>query len=256
MLREAVKAEVQREPLPDLLGILGKVLALSPRIRVRVFSKLVGDDFLPRPPRYPKALDVGCGAGDRIIELKRAGWQIEGVDMDEVAVDVATRASGQKVWHGDFRKLDLPHGVYGLVLLHHSFEHFDNPKDVLKKVTNLLAPQGRAIIVYPNPDALGAKIFGADWYPWEIPRHLVLPTAGSIIKAAKDLDLRVIRLKFSLGEAAIWFAYSRRYRSGGEIKISDPSVNIWDRILVTIEKLLLLLKFRVGEEVTFVLQKR
>ncbi|MCI0562442.1 MAG: class I SAM-dependent methyltransferase, partial [Nitrososphaera sp.] len=108
-LREAIKAEVQGQKLPGVWGRIGKISASSPLLRKRAFYGLVEDDFLPRTPRYPKALDVGCGAGRRMIELKKV-WDVEGVEWDPIAAEVARQTSKCYVWHGDFRQLDLPLG--------------------------------------------------------------------------------------------------------------------------------------------------
>lgn len=253
-LREAIKAKVQGRPLPGVWGKIGNVLALSPRLRTRAFHGLVGDDFLPRTPHFLKALDVGCGAGRRMIELQKV-WEVEGVEWDQIAAETARQISGCTVWLGDFRQLDLPLGTYGLVLLHHVFEHLDDPIASLRRIKDLLAPGGRAVLVYPNPEALGARVFGGAWYPWEVPRHLVLPSARALTKAARQIGFASVCWRTSAKYSTEYFAHSRAYRGGRPVNEFRPDINARDRILEDLERILVGMKIQVGEEITVVLER-
>ncbi len=39
---------------------------------------------------HPRAIDVGCGTGRNAIYLARRGWQVDAVDISEVALDLLT----------------------------------------------------------------------------------------------------------------------------------------------------------------------
>lgn len=72
------------------------------------------------------------------------------------AAGAAARSfSGQVVWQGDFRRIDLPRGAYHLVSLSHVFEHLNDPLGALRRLAELLAPEGRVVLLYPNPEFLG-----------------------------------------------------------------------------------------------------
>ena len=41
--------------------------------------------FLPFPPDHPRALEIGCATGNFLLELKKAGWDVTGVEPAEQA---------------------------------------------------------------------------------------------------------------------------------------------------------------------------
>ena len=48
-------------------------------------------EWLPKPERretHPRAIDVACGTGRNAIYLAQRGWQVDAVDVSEVALDV------------------------------------------------------------------------------------------------------------------------------------------------------------------------
>jgi SAM-dependent methyltransferase len=42
---------------------------------------------------HPRAIDVGCGTGRNAIYLARQGWQVDAVDISEVALDLLTETA-------------------------------------------------------------------------------------------------------------------------------------------------------------------
>ncbi|HVE57175.1 MAG TPA: class I SAM-dependent methyltransferase, partial [Pyrinomonadaceae bacterium] len=175
MLRQAIVKEVWHEPLPGVAGLAGKVLSKSRAARERAFYGIVLDECIPRERGKYFALDVGCGAGWMLKRLKQVGWQVEGIEWDKTAAEVAAERTGAKVWAGDFREIDLPENKYHLIFLSHVFEHFNDPLGALKRFYELLASQGKLVMIYPNPESLDSKWFDRDWFAWEVPRHLILP---------------------------------------------------------------------------------
>jgi SAM-dependent methyltransferase len=157
------------------------------------------------------------------------------------------------VWQGDFRSLDLPLETYDLVVLNHVFEHLDEPLGALQRIRQLLKPNGRAVLVYPNPDSMGAKIFGSSWFPWEAPRHLALLTSDGLAEIAKRAGLSVNQIRTSGSSAASWFAQSRAYRAGRSLNEFPCRVSYLDRIAARSEGVLTHMGFNVGEELTVVL---
>jgi SAM-dependent methyltransferase len=252
-LRLSVMAVVLRAPMNGAIGWLGELLAKSRRLRERAFYGLV-DEMLPSKPGS-LALEVGCGAGHLLKALAYGGWQAEGFEWDEKAAEIARRTSGRRVTVGDFQKADLPLAAYDLVVLHHVLEHLPDTLGCLRKIADILAPGGRAVLVYPNIESLGALIFREDWFPWEAPRHLVLPTARAISMRADDIGLVTASLR-SLVRAAPWMiACSRRYRKREPLNLDTVPITSQDRLFAFCERALVTLGFMLGEELLIVLEK-
>ncbi len=134
-------------------------------------------------PAHPggRLLDVGCGTGAVVAQLRRLGWDAEGLDPDPAAVAVATGA-GIPVTLGMLADLDEPahHATYDAVTLSHVIEHLHDPAAELARIRRLLKPGGLLWIATPNLEALGHRRFGADWLGLDPPRHLVLFTGESL----------------------------------------------------------------------------
>lgn len=161
----------------------GAVLAGMRGLRERAFFGLL-DELIPRQAGTARVLDIGCGAGHLMATLGRAGWAVEGLEPDPVAADVARGTSGYPVTSGGLLTADLRASRFDLVVLSHVFEHLDNPHGALRRIAELLAPTGRAVLIYPNPQGLGAHLFRRLWAGWDPPRHLIIPTVMALRSAA------------------------------------------------------------------------
>lgn len=253
-IRNAIEAGVRGAPQKAPWGRLGRVLAFVPRLRERAFGGLT-DVLIPRGQDGLRALDVGCGAGGLLSALERAGWEVTGVEWDSQAAALARRNATHPVLEGDFRQMSLPRGAYDLVVLSHVFEHLDDPINTLGRIKDLLAPSGRAVLFYPNPESLGARIYGKAWFPWEVPRHLVMPPGSALSKAAARVGLTTIEIQSHGKDAAGYFAHSRAYRDGRTVDEYHPALNRSDKFMANCERLLNIIFRNLGEELVIVLKK-
>jgi SAM-dependent methyltransferase len=213
------------------------------------------DELIPRAPVSLRALDVGCGEGSLLTALQRAGWEATGVEWDPRAAEIARRQSGRPVHPGDFRRIDLPGGAYHLVALSHVLEHLGDPVSALRRIEEFLAPGGRAVLLYPNPESLGARVFRDAWFPWEVPRHLVLPSSRALAREAWRAGLTVERIRTTARFAPNFFARSRKYRSARPGEPIDVTVSVLDHAAGLLERLLVALGLNLGEEVVVSLVK-
>ena len=139
-----------------------------------------------------KALDVGCGAGQALRELAKAGWSPTGFETDPVAAEVARQASGCPVLSGTLD--ELPEGTYDLVLASHVIEHVDDPIAFAAECHRLLKPGGRFVAYTPNVGSWSHRVFGGRWRGLEAPRHRALLgpiSARSVLDLAGFGDCRV-----------------------------------------------------------------
>jgi 2-polyprenyl-3-methyl-5-hydroxy-6-metoxy-1,4-benzoquinol methylase len=228
------------------------VLARSRTLRERAFGGTLIDELLPWRAQPGRALDAGCGSGALMLSLASVGWEVEGVEWDSSAARVARESSGRPVWSGDFQAVGLPCGAYDLVVLHHVFEHLTDPLPALSRLAELLRPGGRAVLIYPNPESLGARLFTHAWFGWDVPRHFVLPPGDALAKYASSV-LVPVRLRTTARTAPWMFARSRNYRASRPYDFSPP---VWfDRFLSLLERVLVGAGCRVGEETILLLEK-
>jgi 2-polyprenyl-3-methyl-5-hydroxy-6-metoxy-1,4-benzoquinol methylase len=177
-------------------------------------AEALDDLILSLPPRPGgRVLDVGCGEGRTLEQLRDLGWQVEGVDFDRGAV-LAAAARGIPVRLGTLADQRYPDGAFDAVVHRHVLEHVPDPIGFLAECRRLLAPGGRLALVTPNSESLGHRRFGAAWRGLEPPRHLQVFAPASVRRVAEAAGLRVIALDTGASGAAFFHAQSRLV--GGE----------------------------------------
>ena len=126
-------------------------------------------------PNAGRLLDVGCGNGEFLLLARAMGWQAEGVEPDPKAAAIC-RDRNLDVVQGGIEALDDRAGEYDAITLNQVIEHVPDPRDVLARCRRLLKPGGMLWLGYPNPQALGIRVFGAGWCALHPPYHLCMPS--------------------------------------------------------------------------------
>jgi len=133
----------------------------------------------PATPERPRLLDIGCGGGAFVAQMRGAGWAAEGLEVNAHSARLA-REAGIPVHEGPLRASTYPEHHFDAVTLSHVAEHLHDPRGVLATCRRILRPGGALWIATPNLLAIGHARFGADWLGLDPPRHLVLFTPASL----------------------------------------------------------------------------
>jgi len=197
----------------------------------RVRYELTGEGWIGRPlskvypaPDYvawckktgigqdARILDVGCGNGRLLSRMLNGGFtHMQGIDpfvQADIVFDQNTV----------IYKRDLPSHVamspqkYDLVMLHHSFEHMDHPRQVLDWCSQLLTDHGWLLIRVPLVDSEAWERYRENWFALDPPRHLYLHTSKSMRLLVEQCGLYVDTEERDSTEAQ--FVYSELYGRG------------------------------------------
>ena len=117
--------------------------------------------------------------------MRIAGWEVEGLDFDEKAIDRAWREYGVTVRHGDLRAACYPDGSFDAVTMNHVIEHVHDPIAPLAESWRILISGGRLVVATPNIASSGHERFGRNWRGLEPPRHLHLFSEKTLAEAAR-----------------------------------------------------------------------
>jgi len=147
-------------------------------------------------------LDVGCGAGERLEQMRGLGWTVSGLDFDEKAVGVA-KARGLDVSCGTIPGIWFPPETFDVVTMNHVIEHVPDPIELLKECYRILKPGGKVVLTTPNSSSWGHKFFREHWRGLEPPRHLHIFGPSSIEQILKraGFDAVIVRTHAS---AYVW----------------------------------------------------
>lgn len=117
-------------------------------------SELLG--LLEGGPAPARALEIGCGTGANLAEVKRRfpHCRTIGIEINETAAVLAEQAGNVDELHvGDVRDPAIasvaPDSV-DLIILSHVLEHFAEPEGVLRACKSYLRKEGRMLIALPN----------------------------------------------------------------------------------------------------------
>ena len=146
-----------------------------------------------------RVLDVGCGAGGKLVSLQEQGWDVSGVDASAVAVAQARVRFGDRVRQGNLAAMAYADRSFDTVLFSHVLEHLHGPLPILKEVWRILEREGRVVILCPNAGSLEAKIFGRWWFPWELPRHLFHYEKVTLTRVLEAAGFRIESVSTGLG---------------------------------------------------------
>jgi 2-polyprenyl-3-methyl-5-hydroxy-6-metoxy-1,4-benzoquinol methylase len=112
-----------------------------------------------------RILEVGCGPGYLSLELARNGFQVTGVDLSPVCVDMARHFAAQDPWvegrgpinylAGDFLELDtLLKKSFTAIVLVGALHHLPDQWRVGERMTELLVDDGIVVINEPTRDRM------------------------------------------------------------------------------------------------------
>lgn len=139
-----------------------------------------------------KVLEVGCGEGDFIARLQAAGFDAEGIELNESAVQ-KSQARGLAVHHINLVDLavKLP-GHYDAVCTFQVLEHVQNPYEFLSASCALIKQGGRLLIGVPNADSYLRFQYNLLNMP---PHHLTCWSALALRNIPARFPLRLIHLR-------------------------------------------------------------
>jgi 2-polyprenyl-3-methyl-5-hydroxy-6-metoxy-1,4-benzoquinol methylase len=120
----------------------------------------------------PRALDIGCGRGFLLADLRDLGWEVRGVELSDVAARHARERLGLAVEVGNLEALRFPPASYDCIILWHVLEHLRDPAEILRRCAVWLRPGGQLVLAVPNLASWQAAWGGAAWFHLDPPRHL------------------------------------------------------------------------------------
>lgn len=144
---------------------------------------------LPRPRSGANCLlDVGCGNGEFLLQARKLGWKVQGLDFDPGAA-AAARSRGLDVWSGGYSQAPFEPGSFDQITSHQVIEHVHDSGGFIRTLASWLKLGGRLWIGTPNFSSTTRKIFGPNWRHLHPPQHLSVLSSNALLDLFRNSGL-------------------------------------------------------------------
>lgn len=159
-------------------------------------------------PHVPngRVLEIGSSWGHFLAAARDAGWDAQGVEISADAAAFSTGRRGLQVYSGAFGDFAAAPGSFGAVVLWHVIEHESDPRRLLARIHELLAPGGLLALTTPNAASLAARLAGPGWEWVSPPAHLRLFTPQAMQRLLADAGFAAVQVGTRRGDARPFLA--------------------------------------------------
>jgi len=148
-----------------------------------------------------RALDIGCGIGGALVKLRDEGWEVAGIEPDDVMAEVARNRFGIDVRTGVLDEHFVSDEDYDLAYSCHVWEHLADPVATSRAAHSLLAArQGHLMIVVPT----FRQVTTLAWSCFTAP-HTYMFTEVSLANVLDEAGFDVVDHRFQGGaDSELW----------------------------------------------------
>jgi cyclopropane fatty-acyl-phospholipid synthase-like methyltransferase len=172
-------------------------------------------------------LEIGCGHGEVLMEGRKRGWQVSGVEISAHAAQVANhRLKGPAVRVGSIE--ELPPERFDAILAADVIEHVRDPKSFLKRIRELVTPGGVVVLITPSLDSWMRRFLRSRWMEYKV-EHLYYFSTRSIRLLLEECGFGEIRI--SPSRKVLTFDYIWRHFDRFRVPLLSPLIGVSRRAI-------------------------
>lgn len=158
-------------------------------------------------------LDIGCGTGDFLVEALKKSWIVTGVEPSIKAKKLAgKKLNCQSQIFSDID--EIKNSTFDVITLWHVLEHVYDLDLFLKKIKELLKPNGIIIVAVPNFKSYDAKYYKQYWAAYDVPRHLWHFSKEAIKSIFFEINMQVVQVLPMYFDSFYVSLLSEKYKTG------------------------------------------
>jgi SAM-dependent methyltransferase len=160
-----------------------------------------------------RILDIGCATGV-FLAAGSDGWSKVGVELSPSAAQLAREHFGLTVYQGTVEEAPLTTHSFDAITMWDVLEHVYDPLGTLRRVHELLRPDGILIGRVPNIDSWEARLSGRYWAGLDQPRHIFVPSEATLDQLLQRAGFKMLDYQCLSGSAGMlalsWRFWLRR----------------------------------------------
>ena len=137
---------------------------------------------------HPSVLDIGCGRGNLLTDFRSLGASTVGIERPGFEVE---EANSDFIHLGSLNDCEFAGRAFDIVTIWHVLEHLEDLNGFFSLVHNHTKKDGLLLVAVPNFSSLQQKLFGANWFHLDLPRHLMHFETHWLHKNLSENDFRI-----------------------------------------------------------------
>lgn len=106
-----------------------------------------------------RIFEIGCGNGRVLYLAREDGWEVKGLELSEFLAEKVTERLNMEIEVANFLELNPdPNDKHDLIILRHVLEHLIDPLIAMDKISNLLKPEGKVLMEFPNIQGIDLRV--------------------------------------------------------------------------------------------------
>jgi SAM-dependent methyltransferase len=138
-----------------------------------------------------RLLDFGCGNGAFASWMAQAGY--DAVGLEPFSLGRPTEGERLLLIREPLESAAPRLGTFDVITLWHVLEHVPHPVEVLKRLSDLLAPDGVLIVSVPNFQSWQSRVFRGSWFHLDPPRHIIHFEAETLENCLREAHLETTK---------------------------------------------------------------
>lgn len=143
-------------------------------------------------PNTPRILDIGCGRASLLKSLHRMGCACYGIERADFPVDAYSQ--GIHFYKDNLEAISFDEDFFDAAIMWHVLEHMTDPVSTIQETARILRPGGVLALAVPNFGSLQAKLFRADWFHLDLPRHSHHFSLQTILRCLNKYGFNVLSI--------------------------------------------------------------
>ncbi len=156
-------------------------------------------------PTGSKILEIGCGYGLLLEQLKNNKYKTYGIEPSKVASSIG-KSKGLEILNGYFPQTTFTSVNFDLIIMSQVLEHIEKPLEFLTSLSKMY-PGKYLLLVQSNYKGIVPRKNKKVWYAWVPDQHYSHFTSSGLKKICKMLKLECIRIEYStLEHGGYWLS--------------------------------------------------